>query len=294
MILNVEHITKFVYPSNVSSSFNEVRMTPLETPHQKVLSHSLDITPCDFVNKYTDYWGTDVTYYEMQGYHNSMTITANSVVELFSEINPTYTPETTWNWEQMDNICALEDKKLLWELTEQLLPLKRLTPPKELLDLAKRLKEKAVADGVNPHNFAISLCLAIRDEIEYQPGSTNVRTTVKNAWENRKGVCQDISHICLSALRSLGIPARYISGYLAPGGHIDIGETLVGQSHAWIEFYTGHSWYAFDPTNRQDAHNQHVAVAKGRSYLDVTPFRGVYQGNGDAELDVSVNIIRKK
>jgi transglutaminase-like putative cysteine protease len=127
--------------------------------------------------------------------------------------------------------------------------------------------------------------------VEYEPGSTGVRTSAQEAWSLRKGVCQDIAHLSVGMLRSVGIPARYVSGYLYPKADAEVGQAVAGQSHAWIEWWAG-EWTAFDPTNGSLAGPRHVLVARGRDYADVTPLKGVYHGAPSTGLGVTVEITR--
>jgi len=124
------------------------------------------------------------------------------------------------------------------------------------------------------------------------PGSTTVYTTAREAWEKKKGVCQDITHLAIGALRSIGLPARYVSGYLHPKPDAAIGETIAGESHAWVEWFCG-DWQGFDPTNLIDIGDRHVAVGRGRDYNDVPPLRGVYAGPYASKLFVTVEITRE-
>ena len=127
--------------------------------------------------------------------------------------------------------------------------------------------------------------------MEYVPGSTGVRTSAQEAWSLRKGVCQDIAHLTLGMLRAVGIPARYVSGYLFPLAGGAVGDTVAGQSHAWVEWWCG-DWVPFDPTNGVPIGVRHVTVAHGRDYADVTPLKGVYHGAPSTDLGVTVEITR--
>jgi len=128
--------------------------------------------------------------------------------------------------------------------------------------------------------------------MEYMPGITGVHSTGAEAWVERKGVCQDITHITLGALREVGIPARYVSGYLHPNPHAEVGVAVTGESHAWVEWFTG-DWEGFDPTNRIEIGDRHVLVGRGRDYNDVPPLRGVYAGPYKSDLHVQVTITRE-
>ena len=122
------------------------------------------------------------------------------------------------------------------------------------------------------------------------PGSTTVHTPAAHAWQERSGVCQDFAHLAIGALRSVGIPTRYVSGYLHPRRTNAIGERIAGQSHAWVEWWAG-EWYGFDPTNAAEAGDDHVIVARAREYADVMPVKGVFSG-ADSELTATVEVTR--
>ena len=124
------------------------------------------------------------------------------------------------------------------------------------------------------------------------PGVTNVKTTAAESWAARAGVCQDIAHVTVGALRAAGIPARYVSGYLHPKPSAELRETVTGESHAWVEFFCG-TWHGYDPTNLIDIGERHVVVGQGRDYRDVPPLRGVYAGSSNSELFVTVEITRE-
>jgi transglutaminase-like putative cysteine protease len=125
--------------------------------------------------------------------------------------------------------------------------------------------------------------------MEYIPGITTVHTPASEAWAVGKGVCQDITHLALGALHAVGIPARYVSGYLDPRTDGPIGETVTGESHAWLEYWAG-GWRPLDPTNLWPVGEHHVVLARGRSYEDVPPLRGIYAGASSQELVVTVEI----
>jgi len=126
----------------------------------------------------------------------------------------------------------------------------------------------------------------------YQTGATGVHTAAADAWAAGSGVCQDYAHLALGALRGMGIPARYVSGYLHPRADAEIGETLAGESHAWVEWWQG-GWVGFDPTNDTPATDRHVVVARARDYRDVPPIRGLLAGPaGTSTLTVTVETTR--
>ena len=139
------------------------------------------------------------------------------------------------------------------------------------------LAAEIVAEGAPVGDTALEICRAVGSAMEYVTGVTGVHSTAAEAWDERKGVCQDIAHVALGALRSVGIPARYVSGYLHPDADAAIGQTVIGESHAWVEWFAG-DWRGYDPTNLAEVGELHVLVGRGRDYGDVPPLRGVYAG----------------
>jgi transglutaminase-like putative cysteine protease len=122
-------------------------------------------------------------------------------------------------------------------------------------------------------------------------GSTGVRTDAQEAWDQGQGVCQDIAHVTVALLRAAGLPARYVSGYLHSDPAAEPGQTAVGESHAWVEYWAG-SWRALDPTSGASVRERHVVVARGRDYADIPPLKGSYHGAPTSALDVTVEVTR--
>ncbi len=169
---------------------------------------------------------------------------------------------------------------------EMLTPTTRTSADEEMAALA----QQAVA-GLDPHAAARAIADLVRDRVAYRAGTTGVATSATEAWELGQGVCQDIAHVALTMLRAVGLPARYVSGYLHPRTDAQVGETVTGESHAWVEVWLG-DWWGWDPTNGVPAGERHVVVARGRDYGDVTPLKGVYSGGGSQSLGVTVEVTR--
>jgi transglutaminase-like putative cysteine protease len=277
--LRIEHETGFRYEGEVSASYNEARMLPSSTDTQFVLSSQLDIEPATAVNHYADYFGTRVASFDVLAGHRALTITARSLVEVHPR--PLTIPELTW-----DDLRA--SAPLSIATAEMLAQSARTTPHPEVAERAASI----AADHDNPAAAALALAKALGDDVDYVQGSTGVHSTAAEAWGQRKGVCQDIAHITLGALRSVGIPARYVSGYLHPKPDARVGDSVVGESHAWVEWFTG-EWVGFDPTNGIEIGERHVLVGRGRDYNDVPPLRGVYAGPFKSQLHVKVTITRE-
>lgn len=276
--LRIRHETGFRYDGEVTASYNEARMLPVSADGQFVLFSNLEITPVSSQHSYLDYWGTRVSSFEILTGHRDLSLTATSLVE----VSERRYPDRHLDWA---DLAATAETAI--EYVEQLAQTSRTRPPAEVLEAAVDLRSAATS----PCDAAFAICTAIGERIEYMPGVTGVHTTAAEAWEHRKGVCQDITHLAIGALRSAGIPARYVSGYLHPQPDAEIGVAVSGESHAWLEWFCG-SWRGFDPTNLIPIGDRHVAVGRGRDYADVAPLRGVYAGTSASSLFVSVEITR--
>lgn len=277
--LRIEHATGFAYQGDVSASYNEARMLPGTTDSQFVLSSSLDIEPSTSVNTYVDYFGTRVSAFDVLSPHSELRITARSLVE----VRPRPIEHAGITWHRL----AAEAARQI-ETVEQLSQTSRTRPHEEVAEIAAEIARR----HDDPSRAAHDICIAIGDAVEYMHGITGVHSTAREAWEARKGVCQDMAHIAIGALRSVGIPARYVSGYLHPRPDAEVGVPVTGESHAWLEWFAG-DWQGFDPTNNIGIGDRHVLVGRGRDYNDVPPLRGVYAGPFKSQLNVKVTITRE-
>lgn len=277
--LRIDHQTGFSYPSPVSASYNEARMLPSSTDRQFVLNSSLDIEPSTGMNQYVDYFGTRVVSFDVLSPHSSLTISARSLVEV--RARPIEHTDITWDLLEREVGRSIHT-------VEQLAQTSRTRPHAEVAEIARSV----AAQHDHPGQAAHAIALAIGDAVEYTQGVTGVHSTASEAWEARKGVCQDITHITLGALREVGIPARYVSGYLHPRPDAEVGVAVTGESHAWVEWFAG-DWQGFDPTNSIEIGDRHVFVGRGRDYNDVPPLRGVYAGPVKSQLHVKVTITRE-
>jgi transglutaminase-like putative cysteine protease len=275
--LKIVHRTGFRYDGTVAASYNEARMTPLNSGAQTVLAAKVTVEPVTWTFGYKDYWDTQVTAFDVLVPHSELAVVSSSTVEV--------------------HVPALASHGIGWgalsvadttDATCEYLPqTASTTPHEEVVELARD-----AAGDLPPDSAAHAVCERLRAELEYVPGSTAVTTDAVEVWEDRRGVCQDFAHLTIGALRTLGIPARYVSGYLHPKASAEIGETIQGETHAWIEWWAG-DWVAFDPTSLILAGQDHVLVARGRDYTDVTPLKGIYAGSTtSSELYVSVDVTR--
>ncbi len=275
--LSVVHTTTFRYAGEVTASFNEARLTPVSDHGQTVLAATLDVEPCTWRHDYRDYWGSAVTAFEVSVPHDTLTITSSSLVE----VRPPRAAVADLGW------VDLRSSQVTDRMAELLADTPTTAVPSDVVALAAE-----AANGLAPVQAAEAICLLLRDELEYVPGATAVHTPAVEAWDARTGVCQDMAHLALGALRSVGIPARYVSGYLHPMRGAETGQTVTGESHAWVEWWAG-QWMGFDPTNRAPAGEHHVVLARGREYQDVAPLRGIYAGTSTDVLDVQVHITQE-
>ncbi|WP_375385201.1 transglutaminase N-terminal domain-containing protein [uncultured Microbacterium sp.] len=277
--LRIEHQTGFTYQGEVSASYNEARMLPNSTDSQFVLSSSLDIEPGTAVNHYVDYFGTRVAVFDVLSAHAALQITAKSLVEV--RPRPLEYADISWDRLHIEAARSIET-------VEQLSQTERTAPHPEVVEIARSI----AAQHDDPGHAAHAIASTVGDAVEYMHGITGVHSTANEAWEARKGVCQDIAHITLGALREVGIPARYVSGYLHPRANAEVGVAVAGESHAWVEWFAG-DWQGFDPTNNIEIGDRHVLVGRGRDYSDVPPLRGVYAGPFTSLLHVKVMITRE-
>ena len=274
--LRIRHITRVSYAQAAVSSHNEVRMTPLTLPGQTTLDARVLVNPSTATWSYWDYWGTQVTGFDLMEPHEDLTITASSLVETAP---PGPLPAAP-GWAEVAERTA--NSRLL----EYAAPTPRTTVPEELLERAR-----AVARGLDPHEAAVAVSHMVADQVSYIPGATSVNTSPAEAWEQGAGVCQDIAQLTAGLLRGLGLPTRYVSGYLHPERDAELHRPVAGQSHAWVEYWAG-DWTGYDPTNRTRADESHVVVGRGRDYDDVTPHKGVYRGVAGGPPEVTVEFTR--
>ncbi len=277
--IRIVHRTGFSYEQPATASYNEARMLPHSGGEQFVLHAGLDIRPGATQHSYHDYWGPRVSTFEVLTPHRELSVTATSLVE----VRPAPRRGLELDW---DEVAAASGSTVA--LVECSTQTKATAPPRELAALAAEIK----AEGAPVGETALEVARAVGSAMEYMRGVTGVHSTAVEAWAERKGVCQDIAHLTIGALRSIGIPTRYVSGYLHPDPSAAIGQTVIGESHAWVEWFAG-DWRGYDPTNLAEVGDLHVLVGRGRDYSDVSPLRGVYAGPGVSELFVSVEITRE-
>jgi len=284
----IEHVTRFVYPVPVSVCHNIVCLMPRPTSRLTVRHAALEITPQPtVVNERQDTFGNITHVFSIEEPHDAMQVRATSSVEI--QPPPPSSEKPGQPWEQValnvTNQSAVDWQQASMFLYDSLL----VTRTQD----AREFADQVFTPGRPVREAALDLTRLIHDQFEYLPGSTHVHTTSTEALAQRRGVCQDFAHAQVAALRSIGLPARYVSGYLRtipPIGQ----PRLVGvdQSHAWVSVYCGGSqgWVDLDPTNAMACGTDHIPLAVGRGYSDVAPIRGAFLGGGKSQLSVNVDV----
>ncbi|MGQ0744357.1 MAG: transglutaminase family protein [Acidimicrobiales bacterium] len=276
--MSIEHCTRYRYSALVATSYNEARLTPLTTPSQTTLDSSVVVSPPAFVSRYWDYWGTLVHAIEVHQPHTELEVKGHSVVEGPDQTAP---PARVQGWE------ALEDPAAQDRLCEYLAPSAWVPADTQISEVGAALR----ARSQSPADAVAATLSWVGDQLHYEAGATTVSTSAVEAWRAGLGVCQDFVHLSVALLRAAGVPARYVSGYLHPDPDPVVGSALRGESHAWLEAWTG-DWTAHDPTNRAEVGERHVVVARGRDYGDVAPLKGIYSGGSAAQSEVTVTLTR--
>ena len=285
MIFSIRHTTTFRYDPAVRESVVEVRLQPRTEGEQRCLSFALNVDPAADIKQYRDFTGNIVHHFDIATSHTQLKVTAQSQVEV--QFVPPPSPADSGDWADLDAQIAGGD---YWEM---LLPSHFVHESRALDQIAEELRAERRGNPL--------VCLAELNERIYQlfsyvPHSTKVDSPIDDALSARQGVCQDFAHIMIALVRRLRIPCRYVSGYMFHRDDVPDETTTdrsaEGASHAWVEALVPRlGWVAFDPTNNLVGGDRHIRVAIGRDYADVPPTRGVYKGEAQSELSVSVTVI---
>jgi len=274
---HIKHITRYRYASPVIDCANQIMLYPIQDAQQVLKKHELTISHKPDLDEFVDYFGNRIGIFSIIMPITELTIESDIEIEIL----PAAVPET--------NFSIQEQWEKLNELREQFpymdfMMLENFEKENEVAAVIKRL----VDFSLTPFETAQILSKYVYDNFEYRKGVTTVETGADEIWRLKAGVCQDFAHILLVMLRRVGIPARYVSGYICPKGQELRGE---GATHAWVEvcvpFY---GWIGLDPTNNCIASNRHVRLAIGRHFTDCTPVKGTYKGSSEHTLEVSVTI----
>ncbi len=285
----VQHRTEYNYTEPVNLCHNEARLRPRTTGNQKCLSCEVTVEPAPAVqSEREDIFGNRVLYFAIQQVHERLVVTSKSEVERWQP--PPRQPGEGLDWESARATVQLGPDAESRSAQHFLLESPSVEPAAALADYAR----PSFPSGRPLVDCVVDLSSRIHREFEFDPERTTVTTHLSEVLEHRGGVCQDFAHLAIGCLRSLGLAARYVSGYLEtlpPPGK----PRLEGAdaSHAWVSaFVPGVGWFDIDPTNDQSPNDRYVTIGWGRDYTDVTPFKGVVFGGGTHTLDVGVDMRR--
>jgi len=277
----IRHRTSYRYAAPAFESFNEVRLQPLAGPTQTLLDFDLSIEPPATVISFRDYHGNAVHDFGVAYLHDSLVIESTSdVVTHAGADEPLAGPvegeqDVSPLLRDLAGDAALED-----ELAEFLGPSVFVPLADESAGIAEALRVEA--PGATALDFFRRAAAHVRDHLDYVLGTTTVESSVAEVLAGGSGVCQDFAHVLVSLCRHVGLPARYVSGYLG-------GVSVASASHAWVEAYIPpYGWIGVDATLGTPCTGQHVKLGVGRDYADVAVLRGTYHGGGRAELEVEV------
>jgi transglutaminase-like putative cysteine protease len=295
MLLEVRYASEFEYAGAVRESHNMLRACPVTDDHQRLMSYAVTVEPSTRMLSHTDYWGTRVDEFGIRPPHERLLVVAESVVD--TSVRPV--PD-----EIEVPLAAYETDEVVLGHHELLQRSPHTAWDDALAEVARSsVEESSVAGSAGSgEGSAVAAIQAIHDRVvdivDYVPGATFVGMDVNQVMIQGQGVCQDFAHLAVAMCRSVGIPARYVSGYLYTSdqttGEAPVEAEVEIQTHAWIEaLVPGWGWWALDPTNRSNVGEQHIKIGHGRDYDDVLPLRGTYHGPADHLLGVQVRISRE-
>lgn len=289
MLYDITHRTTYGYGSDVSVSHHLAHLHPRDLPSQEISDFKLSVDPAPVVSaEHVDYYGNRTTFFSIGSPHDRLVVTARSRVRITAPVLPG--PSRTPAWQQVRDRCASDVLTPDSEVGEFRFDSPNVARRPIFADYAAPSfpKDRPLLEAITDFNGRI-----FRD-FKFDSRATTVATPVDEVFKKRRGVCQDFAHLAIACLRSLGLPARYVSGYLEtlppPGKARLIGADA---SHAWFSVWcSGHGWIDADPTNNILPGDRHVTVAWGRDFGDVSPLRGVVVGGQGHSLGVSVDVAR--
>lgn len=287
MRYRVSHITTYSYSSPVVMAHHHVHLLPRDTDHQSCHRERIVVNPApQKIERGNDYYGNHIVFFAIGQAHSELTIRTTSDVEVRAA--PVFISDQSMPWEVLATRMASQDVTLPLELHGFRYP-SELVPFDEVF---LKYGKGSFKPGRPILAAAIDLMHRIYEDFTYDPKATDVNTPVLEVLEEKRGVCQDFAHVFIGCLRALGLPARYVSGYLRTVKTETRG-MLIGAdaSHAWVSVWDEHAgWVDLDPTNDKVCDEDHITVAYGRDYSDVSPTRGVILGGGHHTVHVAVEV----
>ena len=281
MLFHVMHATRYTYEIPVSHSLNEVRLIPRALPVQEIRRSEVQVQPEPaFMYYRKDYYGNDLSSFELFEKHDQLQITSESMVEVSATAGA---PASSISWNEAQTAIAEQPDEASIEASEFIYnsPHVSVTPELDGYARASFVSGRPLLDA------AQDLMHRIHTDFKYRPQSTSISTTLPEVMKHRRGVCQDFAHVMIGAVRSQRLAARYVSGYVRPGPKVQGAQA----SHAWVSvFFPGSGWVSFDPTNDLIVSDSHITLAWGRDYADVTPVKGISLGGGSQRVEVEVYV----
>jgi transglutaminase-like putative cysteine protease len=291
VLYRVTHRTEYHYQSKVSASYSQMHLLPRHTSHQSCRSSEIRLEPsATHTRERVDHFGNRALYAEVLVPHEMLVVTATSVVDVSDPVRRLAPPVS---WEAVSSALtstAFRDADLL-----EAAPFVLDSPMVAASAVLREYAQPSFTPACDLLEAVAHLCSRIHTDFEFRPGATTVQTTLPEVMARRAGVCQDFAHVAIGCLRALGLPARYVSGYVEtdpPPGRAKMQGADV--SHAWVSvFAPGEGWVDIDPTNDQFVGSRYVTTAWGRDYSDVPPVKGViYTQGATRELRVMVDVVR--
>jgi transglutaminase-like putative cysteine protease len=282
MRYQTKHKTEYLYAAPVSQCVSEAHLIPRAFSGQTVIEAQVTVEPPALsMSEREDYFGNRVSVFSILERHDRLTVTCTGVVDVFPA-EPRCWPELSWEAARTELRHYKDDASLTaYEFVFD----------SPFVAASTALREYGAASlfpGAPLVQAVVDLSSRVHKDFVYTPKSTSVEMPLEEVFQRRRGVCQDFSHVMIGVLRSHGLAARYVSGYLQSGAHYTGAEA----SHAWVSVYIpGHGWLDLDPTNDMMPGEGHVTVAWGRDYGDVTPVKGVSLGGGEQTVNVEVRVV---
>lgn len=293
MKLHITHVTHYEYQGNVTDSVNEIRLTPSTNERQSCYQQSISIEPNASLFSYEDYFGNRVHSFSVNIPHKKLAIKTDMTVV-------TKGARSEEERTQYLNRCSMEDSWKWLKSEEAGDRYAEFLLETEYTSITHEVKQFAESVQVMPPGAEGSSCVLdwlsglsglIREQFQYDPEATTVKTTTSEMFQSQRGVCQDFAHLMIASARAAGIPARYVSGYHFVGDLQGGNADFLQASHAWVEAYVPSlGWCSFDPTNADPVGERYVKLGHGRDYKDIVPVKGVYRGTGEQRLSVVVDV----
>ena len=291
MKYTIEHTTAYTYLEPVSLCHNIARLMPRNSREQICRNTTINIKPQpDRINEYEDFFGNKVIYFSIEKEHWELTVLVTSEVERIESGHSRLTDYPVAGLGEVKTELLNLDADVI-DIKQYLFFTPMTSSDEEILQYAMQ----SFLPGRSVFEATYDLTHRIYNDFEYKPGHTTIATPLSVVMQERKGVCQDFAHLAIACLRSIGLPARYVSGYIetiSPDGV----EKLIGSdaSHAWFSVYIPKmGWTDFDPTNNCIVSDQHITIGWGRDYADIAPMEGIILSSGSHELTVSVDVKRQ-